>query len=85
MSGQQLAGDSGYKLQTLILTGFFFFLFLLQGDAGPRGLPGPPGIAGPQVSEPSLTLSASFLLMSLVNPSLRKSNVQCEGIMVLKQ
>ena len=84
MSGQQLAGDSGYKLQTRILT-VFFFLFLLQGDAGPRGLPGPPGIAGPQVSEPSLTLSASFLLMSLVNPSLRKSNVQCEGIMVLKQ
>ena len=50
-----LADDCGHGLQTLILAVLFCFvfspLFLLQGDAGPRGLPGPPGKDGPQVSE----------------------------------
>lgn len=61
---------------------FIFLLFLLQGDAGPRGLPGPPGIAGPQVSEPSLTSCASILLISLVNLRLRKSDVRGGGRML---
>lgn len=47
-SGRSLTEDSGYELQTLILA-----FVPLQGDAGPRGLPGPPGIAGPQVSDSS--------------------------------
>lgn len=61
VSGWGLAGTSGHGLRTLILVWFSSLLSLLQGDAGSRGLPGPPGVAGTQVSEPSHDAWASVL------------------------